>query len=62
VLNLAEQVFRDYVYVADVFTSAPELIEAVEQYITVHNQKPKPPIWTSESIDILTKVVRANSR
>ena len=45
-----------------VFRSVPELISAIEQYIAVHNENPKPFIWTAEAADILQKVIRANRR
>jgi hypothetical protein len=43
-----------------VFHSVPELITAIEEYITVHNQNPKPFVWTATANDILQKVIRAN--
>ena len=64
-LNMVERFFRDLSEERlrrGVFTSVSELIEAVEQYIAVHNQKPKPFIWTAKAKDILAKVVRANRR
>ena len=45
-----------------VFTSVPELIGAIDEYIAHHNTKPKPFIWTKSARDILQKVIRANSR
>ena len=45
-----------------VFTSVPELIETIDQYIGTHNKKPKPFIWTAKANDILEKVVRANRK
>ena len=45
-----------------VFTSVPELVTAIDQYITHHNIKPKRFIWTKSAADILQKVIRANSR
>ncbi|MHB1529369.1 MAG: hypothetical protein ACYCXT_08100, partial [Acidiferrobacteraceae bacterium] len=45
-----------------VFTSVPELIAAIDEYITHHNTNPKPFIWTKSARDILQKVIRANSR
>jgi transposase len=64
-LNMVERFFRDLT--ADrlrrgVFTSVPELIEAIDQYIAVHNEKPKPFVWTAKANDILEKVMRANRR
>ncbi len=64
-LNMVERFFRDLTEERlrrGVFTSVPELIEAIEQYIAVHNEKPKPFIWTAKANDILEKVVRANRR
>lgn len=43
-----------------VFTSVPELVDAIEQYIAHHNKNPKPFIWTAKATDILQKVIRAN--
>jgi hypothetical protein len=43
-----------------VFRGVPELITAIEDYISVHNQNPKPFIWTAKANDILQKVIRAN--
>ena len=45
-----------------VFTSVPELVTAIDEYIAHHNTKPKPFIWTKSAADILQKVIRANSR
>ena len=42
--------------------SVPELIDAINEYITHHNTKPKPFIWTASARDILQKVIRANER
>ena len=43
-----------------VFRSVPELTHAIKEYIAVHNQKPKPFVWTAKANDILAKVIRAN--
>ncbi len=64
-LNMVERFFRDLTEERlrrGAFTSVSELIEAIEQYIAVHNEKPKPFIWTAKANDILEKVVRANRR
>jgi hypothetical protein len=45
-----------------VFTSVPDLIQAINEYITHHNTKQKPFIWTASARDILHKVIRTNSR
>ena len=45
-----------------VFTSVPELVKAIDDYVAHHNKEPKPFIWTKSARDILQKVIRANSR
>ena len=45
-----------------VFRSVPELVAAIQEYVEVHNENPKPFIWTAKAKDILQKVIRANSR
>ena len=63
-LNMVERFFRD---ITDkrirrgVFTSVPELEAAINEYIAVHNAKPKPFIWTAKATDILAKVTRARA-
>ena len=44
-----------------VLRSVHELSAAIEEYITVHNQNPKPFVWTAKENGILQKVIRANS-
>ena len=44
------------------FTSVPELITAIDEYVAHHNIDPKPFIWTKSARDILQKVIRANNR
>ena len=64
-LNRVERFFRSLTVDAlrrDVFTSVAELEAAIAHYISVHNQNPKPFIWTAKAKDILQKVIRANSR
>lgn len=64
-LNMVERFFRDITTERlrrGVFTSVPELIGTIEEYIAHHNTKPKPFIWTKSARDILQKVIRANSR
>ena len=64
-LNMIERFFRDITTERlrrGVFTSVPELIGAIDDYIAHHNTKPKPFIWTKSARDILQKVIRANSR
>ena len=62
-LNMVERFFRSIStdrLERVVFRSVPELIVAIEEYIAVHNQNPKPFIWTAKANDILQKVMRAN--
>ena len=64
-LNMVERFFRDLTdkrLRRGVFTSVPELVAAIDEYIAHHNLKPKPFIWTKSARDILQKVIRANSR
>ena len=64
-LNMVERFFRDITTERlrrGVFTSVPELIGAIDEYIAHHNTQPKPFIWTKNARDILQKVIRANSR
>jgi len=63
-LNMVERFFCD---ITDkrirrgAFTSVPELEAAINEYISVHNAKPKPFIWTTKASDILAKVIRARA-
>lgn len=62
-LNMVERFFRSIStdrLERGIFRSVPELIVAIEQYIAVHNQNPKPFVWTAKANDILQKVIRAN--
>ena len=64
-LNMVERFFRDITTERlrrGVFTSVPELEQAIADYIAHHNTNPKPFIWTKSARDILQKVIRANSR
>ncbi|GAB6040916.1 IS630 family transposase [Endothiovibrio diazotrophicus] len=64
-LNMVERFFRDITTERlrrGVFTSVPELIAAINDYIAHHNIAPKPFIWTKSARDILQKVIRANRR
>ena len=64
-LNMVERFFRDITVERlrrGVFTSVPELVTAIDDYIAHHNTNPKPFIWTKSARDILQKVIRANSR
>jgi transposase len=62
-LNMVERFFRDITTERlrrGVFTSVPELVAAIDEYIALHNTNPKPFIWTKSARDILQKVIRAN--
>ena len=64
-LNMVERFFRDITTERlrrGVFRSVPELVTAIKKYIAVHNDNPKPFIWTAKANDILQKVIRANRR
>ena len=64
-LNMVERFFRDISenrLRRGVFTSVPELVTAIDEYVAHHNIDPKPFIWTKSARDILQKVIRANSR
>jgi transposase len=60
-LNMVERWFRDLTDKAirrGVFGSVPELIAAIEEYLKVHNEDPKPFVWTATADEILAKVRR----
>ena len=64
-LNMVERFFRDLTTERlrrGVFTSVPELVTAIDEYVAHHNIDPKPFIWTKSARDILQKVIRANAR
>ena len=64
-LNMVERFFRDITVNRlrrGVFTSVPELVAAIDEYVAHHNTQPKPFIWTKSAADILQKVIRANAR
>ena len=64
-LNLVERFFRDLTtgrLRRGVFTSVPERVAAIDEYVAHHNHHPKPSTWTKSARDILQKVIRANSR
>jgi transposase len=64
-LNMVERFFRDLTTERlrrGVFTSVPDLVAAIDEYVAHHNDDPKPFIWTKSARDILQKVIRANGR
>ena len=61
-LNMVERFFRDLTQNRlrrGIFQDLEQLILAIGNYIDVHNQNPKPLIWTAKANDILEKVTRA---
>lgn len=61
-LNMVERFFRDISerkLRRGVFRSVDELVQAITDYVALHNQNPKPFIWTATASDILEKVKRA---
>jgi transposase len=63
-LNMIERFFRDLTHNRirrGVFQDLEQLITAIGDYIDVHNQNPKPFIWTAKANDILEKVARAQT-
>jgi transposase len=63
-LNMVERFFRDITHNRirrGVFQDLEQLIMAIGKYIDVHNQNPKPFIWTAKANDILEKVTRAKT-
>jgi len=60
-LNLIERWFRELTDKAlrrGVFHSVPDLIASIEKYMDVHNESPRPFVWTAIAESILTKVRR----
>ena len=58
-LNLVERWFRDLtdkVIRRGVFHSVNDLITAIEDYLKVNNDNPKPFVWTATAEQILAKV------
>ena len=61
-LNMVERFFRDLSEKAlkrGSFYDVADLEGAIMEYINVHNENPKPFIWTASATDILAKVKRA---
>ena len=60
-LNLVERWFRELTdkrLRRGSFNSVADLIAAIEEYLTIHNEDPKPFVWTATADSILTKVRR----
>ena len=63
-LNLVERWFRELTDKAirrGVFHSVPDLIASIEDYLEVHNDDPKPFVWTASIDSILEKVGRCKA-
>jgi len=63
-LNLIERWFRDLTdkrLRRGAFTSVPQLIQAIMDYLAEHNENPTSFVWTAKVEDILAKVRRARS-
>jgi transposase len=63
-LNLIERWFRELTNKRirrGVFHSVPDLIAAIEEYLTAHNDDPKPFVWTAEIDTIMEKISRARA-
>ena len=61
---MVERFFRDITHNRirrGVFQDLEQPIAAIGDYIDVHNQAPKPFIWTAIANDILEKVTRAQA-
>jgi hypothetical protein len=62
-LNMVERFFRDITtgrLRCSVFRNVPELNAVIKEFIVMHNQSPRPLVWTAKANDILQKVIRAN--
>lgn len=60
-LNLVERWFREITdkrIRCGAFRSVPELIAAIEDYVSNHNQKPRVFVWTASLESILTKIAK----
>ena len=60
---MVERFFRDITTERlrrGVFSSVPDLVTVIDDYIAHHNAKPKPFIWSKSAHDILQKGIRAN--
>ncbi len=63
-LNQVERWFRDLTdknLRRGIFPSVPDLIASIEDYLTAHNDDPKPYVWTATAQSILAKVQRART-
>lgn len=61
---MVERFFRDLTenrLRRGVFRGVLELIQALDEFVDRHNEKPKPFIWTASYKDILAKVMRGST-
>jgi transposase len=64
-LNLVERWFGEITRKRirrGVFHSVPELIAAIEEYIRLNNQNPRPFVWTKKAGEILEKINRCKAK
>ena len=64
-LNLVERWFAELTGTAvrrGSFASVPDLVEAIDTFITEWNRTPKPFVWTAKAEDILAKLERCRRR
>ena len=64
-LNLIERWFRELTDKAvrrGVFLSVPDLIQAIEDFLGVWNEHPRPFVWTAKLEEILKKIERARAK
>jgi len=63
-LNLVERWFgmlTDKAVRRGVFHSVPELVEAIQGFLSAHNDDPTPFVWTAKAEDIIAKVRRGRA-
>ncbi len=63
-LNLVERWFGEITRKRirrGIFRNVPELIAAIEDDIRIHNEDPRPFVWTRKADDILEKVARCKT-
>lgn len=63
-LNLVERWFREITTKRirrGIFHNVPELVAAIEDYITINNANPKPFVWTKTADEIIAKVNRGKA-
>ena len=61
-LNMVERWFReltDHAIRRGVFLSVPDLVHAIQRYLTAWNEAPRPFVWTAKVEDIVKKIDRA---